>query len=53
MKTGSTMIGLATEIGFMENKTKFRILYLYQHLIKHTDPEHPKSTAELMKMLQE
>jgi len=37
----------------MENKTKLRILYLYQYLIKNTDPDHPKSTVELMKMLQD
>ena len=35
----------------MENKTKLRILYLYQHLIRNTDPEHPESTVELTKML--
>ena len=37
----------------MENGTKHRILYLYQHLLKHTDAEHPLSTAELMKILKE
>ena len=35
----------------MENKTKLRILYLYQHLIQNTDPDHPMSTVELTKML--
>lgn len=35
----------------MQNGTKLRILYLYQHLVRHTDAEHPKSTVELMKML--
>lgn len=35
----------------MENGTKFRILYLYQHLIQNTDPDHPLSTVELTKML--
>ena len=35
----------------MENGTKLRILYLYQHLIQNTDPDHPESTVELMKML--
>ena len=37
----------------MENGTKLRILYLYQHLLKHTDAEHPLSTAELIKILKE
>lgn len=37
----------------MENGTKLRILYLYQYLIQHTDPDHPMSTVELTKMLQE
>lgn len=37
----------------MENGTKFRILYLYQHLVKHTDAEHTLSTAELMRILKE
>lgn len=35
----------------MENGTKLRILYLYQHLIRNTDPDHPMSTVELTKML--
>ena len=37
----------------MQSGTKLRILYLYQHLLKHTDAEHPLSTAELMKILKE
>lgn len=37
----------------MKSITKLRILYLYQHLLKHTDAEHPLSTAELMKILKE
>lgn len=37
----------------MENGTKPRILYLYQHLVQHTDAEHPLSTAELIKILRE
>lgn len=35
----------------MENRSKFRILYLYQHLVQNTTPDHPESTAELTKML--
>jgi len=35
----------------MENGTKFRILYLYRHLIQNTDSDHPMSTVELTKML--
>ena len=37
----------------MENGTKLRILYLYQHLVQHTDAENTLSTAELMKILEE
>ena len=37
----------------MQNGTKPRILYLYQHLFQHTDAEHPLSTAELIKILKE
>ena len=37
----------------MENGTKLRILYIYQHLVQHTDAEHTLSTAELMKILKE
>lgn len=37
----------------MESGTKSRILYLYQHLVQHTDPAHPLSTAELMKVLKD
>lgn len=37
----------------MENGTKLRILYLYQHLVQHTDAEHTLSTAELMRILKE
>lgn len=37
----------------MQSRTKLRILYLYQHLVRHTDAEHPLSTAELMKILKE
>ena len=35
----------------MECGTKIRLLYLYQYLLEHTDPDHPQSTAELTKML--
>ncbi|MDO4939808.1 MAG: WYL domain-containing protein [Lachnospiraceae bacterium] len=35
----------------MENGTKLRILYLYQHLLQNTDSEHSESTVELTKML--
>lgn len=37
----------------MENVTKLRILYLYQHLVHYTDAEHTLSTAELIKILKE
>lgn len=35
----------------MENGTKLRLLYLYQHLVNHTDAEHPLSTMELIDIL--
>ena len=35
----------------MENKTKLRLLYLYQHLLRHTDAEHPLSTPQLIEVL--
>lgn len=37
----------------MENGTKLRILFLYQHLVQNTDAEHTLSTAELMRILKE
>ena len=37
----------------MENQTKLRLLYLYQHLINYTDAEHTLSTPELIKILKE
>lgn len=35
----------------MENGTKLRLLYIYQYLLEHTDPDHPQSTVELIQML--
>jgi len=37
----------------MENGTKFRILYLFQYLVQHSDADHPFSTVELIRMLKE
>lgn len=37
----------------MEKGTKHRILYLYAYLIKHTDMDHPLSTNQLIKVLQD
>ena len=37
----------------MENGTKLRLLYLYQHLLRYSDPEHPVSTPELIQVLKE
>ena len=34
----------------MENKTKLRLLYLYQHLLQYTDTEHKLSTPQLNEM---
>lgn len=43
----------ASGLSTMETGTKYRILYLYQHLVQHTDAEHTLSTAELTKILKE
>lgn len=45
--------GKRVKVNSMGNGTKLRILYLYQHLVQHTDAEHTLSTAELMKILKE
>ena len=37
----------------MENGTKLRLLYIYQHLLRYSDPEHPISTSELIKYLKD
>lgn len=37
----------------MENGTKLRILYIYKHLVRYSDPEHPVSTPELLRYLKE
>ena len=37
----------------MENKTKLRLLYLYQYLVQQTDAEHPVSTPQLIEILKE
>lgn len=37
----------------MENQTKLRLLYLYKHLLQHTDEEHPLSTPQLIEILDE
>ena len=37
----------------METGTKLRILYLYQHLLRHSDADHPISTGQLIKDLKE
>ncbi len=37
----------------MIDENKYRILYLYNWLVKHTDAEHPMTTAELIRMLKE
>ena len=31
----------------MENGTRLRLLYIYQHLLKYSDADHPVSTPEL------
>lgn len=37
----------------MENGTKLRLLYIYQHLLRYSDSDHPVSTPELLKFLKE
>lgn len=37
----------------MGNGIKFRILYLYQYLVRYTDADNTLSTAELIKILRE
>jgi predicted DNA-binding transcriptional regulator YafY len=37
----------------MENQTKLRLFYLYQHMIKYSDPDHRISTNELIKYLKD
>lgn len=37
----------------MENGTKLRLLYIYLHLLRYSDAEHPISTPELMKFLKD
>lgn len=37
----------------MENGTKLRLLYIYQHLLQHSDAEHPISTHEILKYLKD
>lgn len=37
----------------MENRSKLRILYLYQYLVQNTTSEQPASTVELTKMLRD
>ena len=35
----------------MENKSKYRLIYLYQILIECSDENHPLSTMELIEVL--
>jgi len=37
----------------MENGTRLRLLYIYQHLLKYSDADHPISTPELLRYLKE
>ncbi len=37
----------------MENGTKLRLLYIYKHLLKYSDAEHPVTTSELIRFLKE
>ena len=42
-----------TEAAAKQLSTKQRLLYLYKHLVKHSDAAHPISTRQLMDMLEE
>ena len=37
----------------MENGNKLRLLYIYQHLFRYSDAEHPVTTPELLRYLKE
>ena len=37
----------------MENGNKLRLLYIYQHLFRYSDAEHPVTTPELLRFLKE
>ena len=37
----------------MENGNKLRLLYIYQHLFRYSDAEHPVTTTELLRYLKE
>lgn len=37
----------------MENGNKLRLLYIYRHLLRYSDAEHPVSTPELLRFLKE
>lgn len=37
----------------MENGNKLRLLYIYDHLCKYSDADHPVSTSELLKFLKD
>ena len=37
----------------MENGNKLRLLYIYQHLFRYSDAEHPVTTPELIRYLKE
>jgi len=37
----------------MENGNKLRLLYIYQHLLRYSDADHPVSTPELLRFLKE
>ena len=37
---------------FNENDSRLRLIYLYQLLKQHTDPDHPLDTYQLQAMMQ-
>ena len=37
----------------MDDNTKYRMLCLYQHLVRYSSPEHPITTPQLIRVLKE
>ena len=44
---------MSSKESLMENGNKLRLLYIYQHLFRYSDAEHPITTPELLRYLKE
>jgi len=44
---------MSSKESLMENGNKLRLLYIYQHLFRYSDAEHPVTTPELLRYLKE